>query len=117
LYCDKDSVIYVPKVDEAPEVKTGDYLGDLTDELEEFWPQSFIQEFVSGGPKNYAYSVFCPTKGKCTNKCKVNGIALNYEYSKFVNFMSFRRVILEDDRPLHVHNPKKIKRKHGGVVV
>jgi hypothetical protein len=26
-------------------------------------------------------------------------------------------VILEDDSPVHVHNPKKIKRKHGGVVV
>ena len=26
-------------------------------------------------------------------------------------------MILEDDTPLHVHNPKKIKRKHCGVVV
>ena len=25
-------------------------------------------------------------------------------------------MILEDDTPLHVHNPKKIKRKHCGVV-
>jgi hypothetical protein len=26
-------------------------------------------------------------------------------------------MILEDATALHVHNPKKIKRKHGGVVV
>ena len=26
-------------------------------------------------------------------------------------------MILEDDTPLHVHNPGKIKRKRGGVVV
>jgi len=26
-------------------------------------------------------------------------------------------MILEDDTPLHVQNPRKIKRKHGGVVV
>jgi hypothetical protein len=26
-------------------------------------------------------------------------------------------MILEDNTPLHVHNPKKMKRKHGGVVV
>jgi len=26
-------------------------------------------------------------------------------------------MILEDNSPLHVHNPRKIKRKHGGVVV
>jgi hypothetical protein len=29
-----DSVIYIQKLDEAPKVKTGDYMGDLTDELE-----------------------------------------------------------------------------------
>jgi len=26
-------------------------------------------------------------------------------------------MILENDTPLHVHNPSKIKRKHGGIVV
>ena len=26
-------------------------------------------------------------------------------------------MILEDDTPLHVNNPRKIRRKHGGVVV
>jgi hypothetical protein len=26
-------------------------------------------------------------------------------------------MILNDNTPLHVHNPRKIKRKHGGVVV
>ena len=41
-----------------PKVKTGDYLGDLTNELQEYGYGSFIQEFVSGGPKNYAFSVF-----------------------------------------------------------
>jgi hypothetical protein len=34
LYCDTDSVIYIHKVGEVQEVKTGDYLGDFTDELE-----------------------------------------------------------------------------------
>jgi len=26
-------------------------------------------------------------------------------------------MILEDSPPVHVHNPKKIKRKHGGIVM
>jgi hypothetical protein len=26
-------------------------------------------------------------------------------------------MILEDNTTMHVHNPKKIKRKHGGVIV
>jgi hypothetical protein len=55
LYRDTDSVIYIQKVDEAPKVETGDYLGDLTDDLEEFGSGSYIEEFVSGGPKNWIY--------------------------------------------------------------
>ena len=47
---------------------TVNYLGDLTDELEEFGSGSFIEEFVSGGPKNYAFKVFCPATGKRTTK-------------------------------------------------
>ena len=117
LYCDTDSVIYIQNVNEPKRVKTGDYLGDLTDELEEYGAGSYIEEFVSGGPKNYAFSVFCPATGKRATKCKVKGITLNYENSKVVNFTSLRRMILEDNTPVHVHNPKKIKRKHGGVVV
>ena len=34
LYCDIDSVIYVQKGSEPKTVKIGDYLGNLTDELE-----------------------------------------------------------------------------------
>jgi hypothetical protein len=70
LYCDTDSVIYVQKVDEPPKVTIGDYLGDLTYELDEFGSGFFIDEFVSDGPKNYAFSVICPSTGKRTNKCK-----------------------------------------------
>ena len=61
--------------------------------------------------------VFCPATGKRTSKCKVKGIALNYNNSQVLNFTSLRNMILEDDTPLHVHNPNKIKRKHCGVVV
>ena len=52
---DTDSVIYIQNVDEPPKVETGYYLGDLTDELEEFDSGSYIEEFVSGGPKNMHY--------------------------------------------------------------
>jgi hypothetical protein len=100
-----------------PQKYKRDYLGNLTDELEEFGSGSFIEEFVSGGPKNYAFMVFCPATGKRTSKYKVKGITLNYNNSEVVNFTSLRNIILEDDTPLQVHNPKKIKRKHVGVVV
>ena len=64
LYCDTVSVFYIQNVDEPPNDKTVDYLGDLTDELEEFGPGSYIEQFVSGGPINYAFSVFSPLTGK-----------------------------------------------------
>ena len=86
-------------MDEPPKVETG-YLGDLTDELEEFGSGSYIEEFVSGGPKNYAFSVFSPTTGKRTTRCKVKSITLNYDNSRVVNFTSLRNMILEDNSPL-----------------
>jgi hypothetical protein len=57
-YWDTISVIYIHKVDESQKVKTSHYLGDLTEELKEHGAGSYIEEFLSGGPKNYAFSVF-----------------------------------------------------------
>jgi hypothetical protein len=79
-------VVYVQKQGETEKVHTGDYLGDLKDELLEFGFGSYIHEFVSGGPKNFAFSVFCPSTQKRTIKCKAKGIAFNYKSSKIVNF-------------------------------
>ena len=42
---------------------------------------------------------------------------MNYENSKVVNFTTLKEMILENTAPVHVHNPKKINRKQGGVVV
>jgi hypothetical protein len=53
----------------------GDYLGDLTDEV----PDNRIIEFVTGGPKNYAYKIVRPDKDGNTTICKVRGITLNYK--------------------------------------
>ena len=47
LYYDTDSVIYVSEPGK-PDPPLGNYLGDLTDELN----GDHITEFVSGGPKN-----------------------------------------------------------------
>jgi len=47
LYFDTDSVIYSAKPGEEM-LPTGEFLGDLTDELEKYGPGSYISEFVSG---------------------------------------------------------------------
>ena len=55
LYYDTDSVIYVHEPGK-PDPPLGNYLGDLTDELN----GDYITTFISGGPKNYAYSSHVP---------------------------------------------------------
>ncbi|XP_069107303.1 uncharacterized protein [Argopecten irradians] len=64
LYSDTDSLIYVHK-DGQYNPSLGDYLGDLTSELTckelgckdlECLNHHYITEFISGGPKNYAYT-------------------------------------------------------------
>jgi hypothetical protein len=44
----------------------GDYLGDLIDEV----PDNRIIEFVTGGPKNYAYKIARSGKDGNTTICK-----------------------------------------------
>ena len=61
LYCDTDSVVYIQNEDEHSKVVTGDYVGDLTDELEEFGSGTYIEGFVSGGTQNMHFLYF-PTR-------------------------------------------------------
>ena len=72
LYYDTDSVIYVHEPGK-PDPPMGDYLRDLTDELD---PGDYITTFISGGPKNYAYLT---NNGK--TETKIRGITLNYDSS------------------------------------
>ena len=75
LYYDTDSVIYVHEPGK-PEPPLGNYLGDLTDELD----GDYITTFVSGGPKNYAYIT---SKGKRITK--IRGITLDYSTAGKLN--------------------------------
>jgi hypothetical protein len=74
LYCDTDSVIYIQPDDQPALTETGDYLGAMTSELKRGF---YIDEFVSGGSKNYAYRNINPTKGAHDTVCKVRCITLN----------------------------------------
>ncbi|XP_077961146.1 uncharacterized protein LOC144382995 [Gasterosteus aculeatus] len=76
LYCDTDSIVFTSRgSDWVPPL--GAYLGDLTDELNSgdicgLPSEDYITEFVSGGPKCYAYNTI---QGKTAVKCK--GVTLN----------------------------------------
>ena len=84
LYYDTDSVIFLSRPGE-PEPPTGNYLGELTDELNE---GDYISTFISGGPKNYCYKT-------ASNKIetKVRGITLNCTALKKVSFNVTRALV------------------------
>ena len=86
LYYDTDSVIYkwAPGLVDIP---TGDFLGDMTDELD----GDSILEFVSGGAKNYAYRT---VGGKTC--CKVRGFTLNVRGAARLNFHTMKANILSE---------------------
>lgn len=83
IYFDTDSAIFLSRPGDV-DPPTGDFLGDLTDELK----GSYITDFVSGGPKNYAYRT---NKGK--QKCKVKGFSLNFDNSQHLNFDSMTEMV------------------------
>ncbi|CAH3194637.1 unnamed protein product [Porites evermanni] len=86
LYYDTDSVIYRWRPGQ-PSITTGDFLGDMTDELD----GDVITEFVSGGAKNYGYTT---RAGKVV--CKVRGFTLNVRGSAILNFHTMKDNILSE---------------------
>ena len=105
LYYDTDSVIYVHKPGE-PDPPLGNYLGDLTDELN----GDYITSFVSGGPKNYAYRT---KNGKTV--AKIRGITLDYAATGKLNHAVVRALVhlhvnCETEGKVTVDIPFKITR-------
>lgn len=108
LYYDTDSVIY-RHIPSNPSVATGDFLGEMTNELE---GDDYIVEFVSGGAKNYGYK----TKNGKT-ECKVRGFTLNVRGAGSLNYEIMKaNIINELEQPLDtkrtvaVTNPNHFKR-------
>ena len=108
LYYDTDSVIYKWRPG-LPKITTGDYLGDMKDELE---GSGHIVEFVSGGAKNYGYQ----TAGGKT-ECKVRGFTLNVRGLEVLNYSTMKNTILKEleapqpkKRHLEVRNPNHFQR-------
>ena len=98
LYFDTDSVIYVHR-DDRWNPTIGNFLGDMTDELEKpYGAGSHITEFVSGGPKNYAYKVHSTTTDTIiVGECKVRGITLDHNAIQDVNFEAIEKMVAHVD--------------------
>ncbi|XP_031348773.1 uncharacterized protein LOC116174886 [Photinus pyralis] len=101
LYYDTDSIIYVsaPELYDPP---LGQFLGELTNELEDEGIGSYIKEFVSGGPKNYAYKAWSSSKGCDVTVCKVKGISLTYKTAQIINFDKIMKMVLEEEEAIPI---------------
>jgi len=92
----------------SKQIKLGDYLGDLTNELIGYGPDAYIDEFISGGPKNYVYRI---SNGLhiIGEILKIRGIKLTYEICQTLNFDLVKKLIYA----YVTHNPiiKKIYEK------
>jgi len=77
----------------------------------ELKPCEYISEFVSGGPKNYAYQTRNTETGAGATVCKVRGITLNYSASQLVNFEMLKQMILSgtETDTVEIHTARKIK--------
>jgi len=104
LYHDTDSVIYTTLNDKEDEIPTGSLLGMWSDECKD--PiTNWVQEFVSLGPKTYAYNT---KKGEQIVKCK--GISLTPQAKKLVHMRSMLNLLEEKKHNLKVHYDKHIVR-------
>ena len=108
LYMDTDSVIYL--YTDKP-LDTGDYLGDMTCELN----GSFITEFVSCGPKQYSYIT-------ADNKtvCKIRGFTLDSTAANILNFESMKKMMFDwvnnNHSRIDVCRPQIVRKRDHTVV-
>ena len=101
LYFDTDSIIYTD--DGTKNVKRGDMVGDMTDEIS----GKGITNFVSTGPKSYSFKY-----GDNEQKSAIKCFTLNHENSSILNHDSMSKIIKKQIRELTVVNENKIISKN-----
>ena len=101
LYFDTDSIVFVD--DGKMSIKTGDMLGDMTDEIS----GKGINSFVSTGPKSYSFKY-----SNNEQKTAIKGFTLNHENDNLLNHDSLSKMVKRQIREITVVNESKITRKN-----
>ncbi|KAG8228345.1 hypothetical protein J437_LFUL013230 [Ladona fulva] len=83
----------------------------MTDEVKQFGTDCFIDEFVSGGPKNYAIFIRSNSSDFHKTVCKVRGITVNSSTVDTVSFNNLKEIVLNDAPPIKLTYKRRIKRK------
>jgi len=89
LYFDTDSIIFISN-NKDYEPKTGNFLGELTNEIDKK-DGNYIEEIICPGPKNYQYKL---DSGK--QKCVIKGFSLNCSTSLSLNFDSIKNIVFHN---------------------
>ena len=105
LYFDTNSIIYAD--DGTKNVKTGDMLGNMTDEIS----GKGITSFVSTGPKSYSFKY-----GNNEQKSAIKGFTLNHENNSVLNHDSLSKIVKKQIREITIINENKITRKNQEIV-
>ncbi|CAB4010575.1 DNA polymerase, partial [Paramuricea clavata] len=112
LYFDTDSVIYVEDLSKGHILKKGQYLGQMTDELEEKnCSEKWIEQFCSAGPKSYS---FCTNEYTRTNEDRtktkqrdeithVKGFSLKGDTKRKINLENMVKCINNKKKEIHTH--------------
>ena len=85
-YVDTDSIVFK---NDGHTLKLGSHMGELSDEL----GGRYIEQFVSTGPKSYAYEL---NDGESV--VKVKGFTLNYSARQIIHMDSMKELISDRDR-------------------
>lgn len=112
-----DSVIYISREGEY-DIPLGNFVGEMTDELAKYGENSYIDEFVGAGPKNYAYKAWSTDQKKYIVTCKVKGIRLNHAASQKVNFDSIKKMMVdpEENKTIYVDSNQIRRTKEHAVI-
>jgi hypothetical protein len=111
LAVDTDSCIFFAKRGQEI-LKTGPYLGDLTDETLNFGNNAEIVEFASAGPKNYCLRVKLED-GTFVESRKIKGITLKANNQHETSMETLKRLINGEADQVTVNLINKIQRSSG----
>lgn len=104
IYYDTDSLVYIVRdgVDPLKEDQ-GDYLGQLAVEHDD------IIEWVSTGPKSYAFLKRQPDKKGILSICKMKGFTLDVNTTKKINLREMVNLIKNEEEALKNETPNIIE--------
>lgn len=115
LYCDTDSIMFIQRTCVPCPLKTGNFLGDLTDEFPE---NVQVSSYYCAGPKFYLLQGVNTVTGAPYSVYKIKGVSLNKSTEAVINAENIRKLVMREIAgPLHAPFSVISKEKTTGKLV